>query len=216
MKINYDILMEEEIKKIKESEEKPKLLLHSCCAPCSCSIIEYLLNFFEITIFFYNPNITEQEEYLKRFVEQKEYLEKKGHKIEVLEGRYNPKEDFFEKIKGSEKSREGGERCYKCYELRLRETAKKAKEENYDYFTTVLSISPMKNSTWINEIGEELSKLYQVKFLNGDFKKKGRYLEAVNLSKEYELYRQDYCGCIFSKIEREEYKKSKELDREEV
>lgn len=215
MKINYDILMEEELKKIKEKGEKPSLLLHSCCAPCSCSIIEYLLNFFDITIFFYNPNITEQEEYLKRFVEQKEYLERKGHKIEVVEGRYNPRVDFFERIKGEEKSREGGQRCYKCYELRLEETAKKAKEENYDYFTTVLSISPMKNSAWINEIGEELSKIYQVKFLNGDFKKKGRYLEAVNLSKEYELYRQDYCGCIFSKLEREEYKKNRELEKKE-
>ncbi len=204
MKENYDLLMEKEIKKIVDEGRKPKLLLHSCCAPCSCAVIEYLLQYFEITIFFYNPNITFKEEYIKRLEEQKEYLQRRGYDIEVIEGNYNPKEEFFEKVKGLEKVKERGERCFKCYALRLEETAIKARELTFDYFSTVLSISPMKNAQWINEIGKSLEKKYEVKFLNGDFKKKNRYLQSVNISKEYNLYRQDYCGCIFSKIEREE------------
>ncbi|WP_291259221.1 epoxyqueuosine reductase QueH [Fusobacterium sp.] len=210
MKQNYDLLMEKEIEKIEKLLKKPKLLLHSCCAPCSCAVIEYLLKYFHITIFFYNPNITFEDEYTKRLEEQKKYLEERNYPIEVIEGRYSPREDFFEKVKGLEKAKEGGERCFSCYGLRLEETALKAKELEFDYFSTALSISPMKNSQWINELGESLSKKYQVKFLNGDFKKKNRYAQSVNISKEYNLYRQDYCGCVFSKIEREEYKKIKE------
>ena len=210
MKQNYDLLMEKEIEKIEKLERKPKLLLHSCCAPCSCAVIEYLLKYFHITIFFYNPNITFEDEYTKRLEEQKKYLEERNYPIEVIEGRYSPREDFFEKVKGLEKANEGGERCFSCYGLRLEETALKAKELEFDYFSTALSISPMKNSQWINELGESLGEKYQVKFLNGDFKKKNRYAQSVNISKEYNLYRQDYCGCVFSKMEREEYKKIKE------
>lgn len=210
MKQNYDLLMEKEIEKIEKLERKPKLLLHSCCAPCSCAVIEYLLKYFHITIFFYNPNITFEDEYTKRLEEQKKYLEERNYPIEVIEGRYSPREDFFEKVKGLEKAKEGGERCFSCYGLRLEETALKAKELEFDYFSTALSISPMKNSQWINELGESLGEKYQVKFLNGDFKKKNRYAQSVNISKEYNLYRQDYCGCVFSKMEREEYKKIKE------
>lgn len=215
MKINYDLLMENELKKIKKEEKKPSLLLHSCCAPCSCAVIEYLIEYFDITIYFYNPNITFEEEYIKRLEEQKEYLKAKNYDIKVIEGDYNPKNDFFTKIKGLEKEKEGGTRCFKCYNLRLEDTAKKAAQDNYDYFSTVLSISPMKNSQWINEIGNELSEKYNVKFLNGDFKKKSRYLQSINISKEYNLYRQDYCGCIFSKVEREEHiaNKQEKIDK---
>lgn len=206
MKQNYDLIMEQEIKKIIKEGRKPTLLLHSCCAPCSCAVIEYLLQYFEITIFFYNPNITFEDEYKIRLEEQKDYLKKRGYNIEVIEGNYNPKEDFFEKVKGLEKVKEGGERCFKCYNLRLEETALKAKELGFEYFSSVLSISPLKNAQWINEIGNSLAEKYQIKFLNGDFKKKSRYLQSVNISKEFNLYRQDYCGCVFSKMEREEKK----------
>lgn len=206
MKQNYDLIMEQEIKKITREGRKPTLLLHSCCAPCSCAVIEYLLQHFEITIFFYNPNITFEDEYKIRLEEQKDYLKKRGYNIEVIEGNYNPKEDFFEKVKGLEKAKEGGERCFKCYNLRLEETALKAKELGFEYFSSVLSISPLKNAQWINEIGNSLAEKYQIKFLNGDFKKKSRYLQSVNISKEFNLYRQDYCGCVFSKMEREEKK----------
>lgn len=213
MKINYDLAMENQLQEIKKSENKPRLLLHSCCAPCSSAILEFLQEYFEITVYFFNPNITFEEEYLKRLEEQKEYHKKRGYKINVAEGEYNPEIDFFQKVKGLENEREGGKRCHQCYNLRLEETAKKAQELGYDYFTTVLSISPMKNAQWINEIGEELGKKYGIKFLNGDFKKKSRYLRSIEISKEYELYRQDYCGCIFSKVEREKIeKKKKEKD----
>ena len=209
MKINYDLAMENQLQEIKKSENKPRLLLHSCCAPCSSAILEFLQEYFEITVYFFNPNITFEEEYMKRLEEQKEYHKKRGYKINVVEGEYNPEIDFFQKVKGLENEREGGKRCHQCYNLRLEETAKKAQELGYDSFTTVLSISPMKNAQWINEIGEELGKKYGIKFLNGDFKKKSRYLRSIEISKEYELYRQDYCGCIFSKVEREKIEKEK-------
>lgn len=209
MKINYDLALENQLQEIKKSENKPRLLLHSCCAPCSSAILEFLHEYFEITVYFFNPNITFEEEYLKRLEEQKEYHKKRGYKINVVEGEYNPEIDFFQKVKGLENEREGGKRCHQCYNLRLEETAKKTQELGYDYFTTVLSISPMKNAQWINEIGEELGKKYGIKFLNGDFKKKSRYLRSIEISKEYELYRQDYCGCIFSKVEREKIEKEK-------
>ena len=209
MKINYDLAMENQLQEIKKSENKPRLLLHSCCAPCSSAILEFLQEYFEITVYFFNPNINFEEEYLKRLEEQKEYHKKRVYKINLVEGEYNPEIDFFQKVKGLENEREGGKRCHQCYNLRLEETAKKAQELGYDYFTTVLSISPMKNAQWINEIGEELGKKYGIKFLNGDFKKKSRYLRSIEISKEYELYRQDYCGCIFSKVEREKIEKEK-------
>ena len=209
MKINYDILMEKELKEIEKLGTKPKLLLHSCCAPCSSAILEFLQEYFDITVYFYNPNITFEDEYIKRLNEQREYHKKRGYNIDVIEGRYNPKEDFFEKIKGLEKEREGGRRCYVCYTLRLEAAARKAVELGFDYFSSVLSISPMKNAGWINEIGERLAREYNLKFLNGDFKKRGRYLRSIEISREYELYRQDYCGCVFSKLERERLEKEK-------
>lgn len=211
MKINYEILMENQLKEIEKTGIKPKLLLHSCCAPCSSAILEFLQNYFDITVYFYNPNITFEEEYYKRLNEQREYHEKRGYSIKVIEGKYDPKEDFFKQVKGLEDRREGGERCFKCYTLRMEVTAQKAKELGFDYFSTVLSISPLKNAQWINEIGEELSKKYGIKFLNGDFKKKNRYLRSTEISREYELYRQDYCGCIFSKMEREAKEKEKRI-----
>ena len=209
MKINYEILMEQQLKEIEKTGIKPKLLLHSCCAPCSSAILEFLQNYFDITVYFYNPNITFEEEYYKRLNEQREYHEKRGYSIKVIEGKYDPREDFFKQVKGLEDRKEGGERCFKCYTLRMEATAQKAKELGFDYFSTVLSISPLKNAQWINEIGEELSEKYGIKFLNGDFKKKNRYLRSTEISREYELYRQDYCGCVFSKMEREAKEKEK-------
>lgn len=209
MKINYEILMENQLKEIEKTGTKPKLLLHSCCAPCSSAILEFLQNYFDITVYFYNPNITFEEEYYKRLNEQREYHEKREYSIKVIEGKYDPREDFFKQVKGLEDRKEGGERCFKCYTLRMEATAQKAKELGFDYFSTVLSISPLKNAQWINEIGEELSKKYDIKFLNGDFKKKNRYLRSTEISREYELYRQDYCGCVFSKMERETKEKEK-------
>lgn len=209
MKINYEILMENQLKEIEKTGIKPKLLLHSCCAPCSSAILEFLQNYFDITVYFYNPNITFEEEYYKRLNEQREYHEKRGYSIKVIEGKYDPREDFFKQVKSLEDRKEGGERCFKCYTLRMEATAQKAKELGFDYFSTVLSISPLKNAQWINEIGEELSEKYGIKFLNGDFKKKNRYLRSTEISREYELYRQDYCGCVFSKMEREAKEKEK-------
>ena len=209
MKTNYEILMENQLKEIEKTGIKPKLLLHSCCAPCSSAILEFLQNYFDITVYFYNPNITFEEEYYKRLNEQREYHEKRGYSIKVIEGKYDPREDFFKQVKGLEDRKEGGERCFKCYTLRMEATAQKAKELGFDYFSTVLSISPLKNAQWINEIGEKLSEKYGIKFLNGDFKKKNRYLRSTEISREYELYRQDYCGCVFSKMEREAKEKEK-------
>lgn len=205
MKINYELEMQKELDKIGKDSGK-KLLLHSCCAPCSCAILEYLKEFFDISIYFYNPNITDRDEYISRLDEQHSFNKDTGFNMEIIEGIFDPIQDFFPKIKGLEREKEGGARCYKCYSLRMEETARKAKEMGFDYFSTVLSISPLKNSQWINEIGIELEKKYGVKFLRGDFKKKNRYLRGVTISKEYNLYRQDYCGCVFSKVEREKLK----------
>lgn len=185
-----------------------KLLLHSCCAPCSSYVLVYLSSYFEITVFYYNPNITEEAEYRKRVVEQKRLIgllnEKKETRfpIHVLEGSYEP-EKFFEMSRGYEKVKEGGERCFRCYYLRLFETAKVAKMGEFDYFTTTLTISPLKKAEKLNEIGLALSKEYGVTYLCSDFKKKNGYLTSIELSKQYDLYRQDYCGCVYSKAQRE-------------
>lgn len=191
------------------------LLLHSCCAPCSSYVLEYLRGFFRITVFYYNPNITEDAEYRKRVEEQKRLIGEMNRRlsgqefpIEVIEGDYEP-DRFFECVKGLEHCREGGERCTVCFELRLRETALLAKQQAADYFTTTLTISPLKNAARINEIGEELAKEYGIPFLPSDFKKKDGYKRSIQLSAEYGLYRQDYCGCVFSRVQREEEKKEK-------
>ena len=195
--MNYDVIMEDMMKKIPNGS---KLLLHACCAPCSSSVLERLGNYFDISIFFYNPNITLEEEYVKRLNEIKMFVQKfkVEYPIDVIEGRYNP-DEFFEMAKGLEKELERGPRCYKCYKMRLEETAKIASELNFDYFTTTLSLSPYKNSNWINEIGSLLDEEYQSNFLYSDFKKRNGYKRSIELSNEYNLYRQDYCGCIYSK-----------------
>lgn len=202
--MNYDKLMEEQMSTTKEGST---LLLHACCAPCSSACLERLSNFFKITIIYYNPNITEEKEYLKRLEELKNFIQKIKVKypINIIDTRYDPKE-FFEISKGLEKEKERGKRCYKCYELRLEETAKVAKENNFDFFATTLTLSPYKKTDWLNEIGENLSNKYQTSYLYSDFKKKNGYKRSIELSKEYNLYRQDYCGCIYSKLEREEEK----------
>ena len=195
--MNYDFEMEKQIKEIDEGE---KLLLHACCAPCSSAVLERIGNFFEISILYYNPNITEKEEYEKRIVEIKKLISMihPKYKVSLIEGNYNP-EKFFEMAKGLEKEPERGKRCYKCYEMRLEETAKIAEKLGFNHFATTLTLSPHKNSNWINEIGAELTKKYNTNYLYSDFKKKNGYKRSIELSKEYNLYRQDYCGCIYSK-----------------
>lgn len=202
--MNYDLEMENQIKNI---SIKKKLLLHACCAPCSTAVLERISEYFDITIFFYNPNITEKEEYEKRLNEIENFVKNINNKnIKVLRGKYNPK-DFFDMAVGLENEKERGKRCYKCYELRLRETAKVAEELKFDFFTTTLSISPYKNSKWLNEIGERLNSEYTPTYLYADFKKKNGYKRSIELSQKYGLYRQDYCGCIYSKKERDLTKK---------
>lgn len=195
---------------IKENEAKkiyPKLLLHACCAPCSSYCMEYLNKYFDITVFFYNPNIDIEDEYKKRVDEEKRLIKslKLERNINFLEGRYEPKL-FHALVKGHEKDKEGHERCHICYEMRLKEAAIAAKEGCFDYFTTALSISPMKNSMVLCEIGERLAEEYGVKYLPSDFKKKNGYKRSVELSTEFDLYRQDYCGCSYSMRNRAESK----------
>ena len=206
---NYQKELDRLLEQLKGQEEK-HLFLHSCCAPCSSYVLEYLSPYFRITVFYYNPNITASAEYFKRVEEQKRLIEllnqKEGHfPIHVVEGDYRPK-DFLDVAEGLEDCPEGGERCFACYRLRLEETAKRAKEYGADYFATTLTISPLKNAEKLNALGEELAKDYQVPWLPSDFKKKEGYKRSIELSAEYDLYRQDYCGCSFSKAERERQK----------
>lgn len=209
-KINYQKILDELIGKLQKENKIPKLLLHSCCAPCSSYVLEYLSKYFRITVLYYNPNISIEEEYLHRIEEQKRLISemKTINEVDFVQGEYNPN-DFFAIAKGLEDAKEGGERCFKCYELRLKETVKIALDNGYDYFTTTLSISPHKNAQKINEIGEKLSEEYGVKYLYSDFKKREGYKRSIELSKEYNLYRQNYCGCIYSKLESESYNNSK-------
>ena len=194
--MNYDLKMEEMIKNISQGE---KLLLHACCAPCSSAVLERLGDFFQITILYYNPNITDKGEYEKRLEEIKNFVLKfkTKYSIEVIAGRYDSKE-FFDMARGLEDEPERGKRCYKCYSMRLEETAKVALELGFKYFTTTLSLSPYKNAVWLNEIGENLEKKYNINYLYSDFKKKNGYKRSIELSKEFGLYRQDYCGCVYS------------------
>ncbi|MCM1044684.1 MAG: epoxyqueuosine reductase QueH [Candidatus Gastranaerophilales bacterium] len=184
------------------SAPPPRLFLHSCCAPCSSYVLEYLSPYFGITVFYFNPNISAVKEYEKRVAEQRRLIdayndEQKGHPIGFLEGDYAP-ERFFAAAKGYEESPEGGERCMRCFDMRLRETARRAAADGYDFFCTTLTISPLKNAAKINEIGLALSKEYGVRWLPSDFKKKDGYKRSIELSAEYGLYRQNYCGCAFS------------------
>ena len=196
--------MEQIIRQNEREKRVPKLLLHSCCAPCSSYVIEYLSSYFSITVFYYNPNIYPDEEYEKRVKEQKRFIETFPAKypVDFVSGTFD-KERFYETVRGYEQEKEGGERCFRCYRLRLEETAKLASRMQADYFTTTLSISPMKNAAKLNEIGEELAQQYHVPYLPSDFKKKNGYKRSVELSALYGMYRQDYCGCVFSRQERE-------------
>ena len=193
--------LQKELEKIIEQNKKegirPSLLLHACCAPCSSYCIEYLHEHFDITLFFYNPNIFPAEEYTYRVSELKRLVSEMGLNIPVLEAE-NDTESFYALARGRENVREGGARCFDCYRLRLEKTAQLAKEKGFDYFTTTLSISPLKNSKKLREIGLELEGEYGVKNLPSDFKKKEGYKRSIELSKKYNLYRQDYCGCEFS------------------
>lgn len=266
---NYQKELDQIIEKIGAAGTgAPTLFLHSCCAPCSSYVLEYLRKYFRITVFYYNPNITENAEYRKRVTEQKRMIETYnriltervnfgsgesgltdagkvqdldgsrneqsgkvygeilnagnttgvrqsaqiadndrpgGYEIRIVEGDYEPQR-FFETARGMEACPEGAERCFACYELRLLETAKQAQAGGYDYFTTTLSISPLKNAAKLNEIGERLAAGYGVAWLPSDFKKREGYKRSIELSKEYDLYRQDYCGCVYSKAERERQK----------
>lgn len=210
MKENYQKILDETIAGLEEKGEVPKLLLHSCCAPCSSYVLEYLSNYFYITVLYYNPNIYPEEEYYHRAAEQKRFIKDFPTKYPVtfVEGNFEP-ERFYETVKGYETIHEGGERCFRCYELRLREAAEYAKKLNCDYFTTTLSISPMKNAAKLNEIGRQLSKEYGIPYLYSDFKKRDGYKRSTVISAEYGMYRQDYCGCVFSKREREEQKRER-------
>lgn len=200
--MNYYKEFEKILDNIKNSNKIPKLLLHACCGPCSSYCLELLSNYFDITILYYNPNIYPETEYLRRKNELKEFIKKIPHKnkIELMEERYIPNE-YYESVKGLENLGERSERCYNCYQLRMEECAIIASNNNYDYFTTTLSISPYKDANWINEIGEHLQNKYSTKYLYADFKKKNGYKRSIELSKIYNMYRQDYCGCIYSKLE---------------
>ena len=178
-------------------KNKPKLLLHSCCAPCSTSVLELLTKYFKVDIFYYNPNIYPENEYLKRKKEQEKLIMLLNEDINFIEACYNP-QVFNNEIKGLEQEKEGGSRCKKCISLRMKETCKYAKENNYDFFTTTLSVSPHKNSKMINEIGYSLETEYSMPYLYSDFKKKEGYKKSILLSKKYNLYRQNYCGCKYS------------------
>lgn len=199
MNRNYQKELENIIAKLRDCDRIPSLMLHSCCAPCSSYVLEYLSRHFAITVFYYNPNIYPDIEYRKRAAEQQEFIRSLPvrHKVEFIEGDFHP-QDFYDHVKGYEAVPEGGERCIRCYRLRIEETARMAAENKSDYFCTTLSISPLKNAGKINEIGQALEAKYQVPWLPSDFKKKEGYKRSTELSREYELYRQDYCGCIFS------------------
>ncbi|MDD6070212.1 MAG: epoxyqueuosine reductase QueH [Clostridiales bacterium] len=211
---NFQKIMDETLMVIENENEQgkdvPKLLLHSCCAPCSSYVLEYLTKYFEITILFYNPNISEETEYTKRVNELKRLINEipVKHSVTFMEGEYSPQE-YFRAIKGLEHLGERSERCYACYKLRMDYTARIAKKNGFDYFTTTLSISPHKNADWINEIGQQLSDEYEISYLYADFKKKNGYKRSIELSKEYHLYRQDFCGCVYSKAEEEKRKRER-------
>lgn len=200
--INYGKILDKTIETIQQQGITPTLLLHSCCAPCSSYVLEYLSRYFSITVLYYNPNIFPAEEYTYRIQEQEKLIQALPvqNKIHFIATEYQP-EDFYSKVRGHEDDREGGERCFICYELRLQEAAKYAIKGGFDYFTTTLSISPMKNAAKLNEIGRQIAEEYGIKYLFSDFKKKNGYQRSVELSKEYGLYRQNYCGCVYSKTQ---------------
>ena len=212
MKINYQLAMERELAEIARREGRPRLLLHSCCAPCSSAVLERLTDWFDLTVFYYNPNIAPEEEFLRRAEEQRRLIAElpHAHEIQFRCGEYES-EAFEALARGLEDMPEGGERCMRCFRLRLGKTAALAAREGFDYFTTTLSISPLKDAQRLNAIGGELAEQFGVAYLFSDFKKKNGYKRSCELSVQYELYRQDYCGCRFSQMEREKKKITEEL-----
>ena len=204
MKQNYQLILDKTIETECASGRRPTLLLHACCAPCSSYVLEYLTEFFDITLFFYNPNISPKEENYFRFAEIVRLVGEMGlsQSVKIIEGKYEPRR-FYELSSGLEALPEGGARCALCYDLRLRETARLAKEGGYDYFCTTLSISPYKNAEWLNDIGTRRGEEFGVSYLISDFKKKNGYKRSCELSCEYGLYRQDFCGCEFSRRNRD-------------
>lgn len=198
------------LKTLEGLEGTPTLLLHACCAPCSSAVLDKLSDYFKITVFFYNPNITDREEYEKRSFELQKLIQKIPCKnpIQFLEGGFDP-QTFYDGIKGFEKEKEGGARCERCFRIRLEKAAEMTMQGKFDFFTTTLTISPLKNAPLLNDIGMEMGEKYQVTFLPSDFKKEGGYQRSIELSKEFNLYRQDYCGCEFSRKERDERVKRK-------
>lgn len=215
MNPNYSKMLDKELEMISQNSEKPTLLLHSCCAPCSSYVLEYLREYFRITVFYYNPNITDRKEYEYRLNEEKRLIgaynrqvrehdfegmnsTEQAMLIDIMEAPYDPG-NYLSAVKGYEDCPEGGDRCRICFEMRLRESAKAAADNGFDFFTTTLTISPLKNAARLNEIGERLSGEYGVRFLPSDFKKKNGYKRSIELSKEFSLYRQNYCGCAFSR-----------------
>lgn len=218
MNSNYQKRLEQIILKMSDSDIKPSLLLHSCCAPCSSYCLEYLAEYFDITVFYYNPNITSKEEYDMRVGEQKRLIAALSNElccdIKFLEGSYDSAE-FLERVKGYEDCKEGGERCKICFDMRLDQAALIAKTNKFDYFTTTLTISPLKNADILNSIGEDKGKKYGVEFLPSDFKKKNGYKRSIELSAKYSLYRQNYCGCAFSKREADERNNLKNRENSE-
>lgn len=212
MKINYQLAMERELAEIARREGRPRLLLHSCCAPCSSAVLERLTDWFDLTVFYYNPNIAPEEEFLRRAEEQRRLIAElpHAHEIQFRCGEYES-EAFEALARGLEDMPEGGERCTRCFRLRLGKTAALAAREGFDYFTTTLSISPLKDAQRLNAIGGELAEQLGVAYLFSDFKKKNGYKRSCELSVQYGLYRQDYCGCRFSQMEREKKKITEEL-----
>lgn len=200
MKLNYQKEMDKLIEQISRDDIVPTLLLHACCAPCSSYTLEYLSQYFNIKVLYFNPNISPAREYEYRLNEEKRLISEMNlqNNVELISGEYDPN-CFFEAVKGLENEREGGKRCEVCFKLRLEEAAKYCKALNADYFATTLTISPLKNAEKINTIGEEIGNRYGVKYLSSDFKKKNGYKRSIELSREYNLYRQNYCGCVFSK-----------------
>ena len=202
---NYQKELDKKIQQFEKEGRVPTLPLHSCCAPCSSYVLEYLSQYFEITVLFYNPNIYPPEEYSHRVEEERRLISEMPfkHPVHLIEGVYDP-DEFYAIAKGLEKEPERGARCVKCYELRLREAGKAALEGGFDYFTTTLTISPLKLAQKLNEIGEQVGEELGVAYLTSDFKKREGYKRSIQLSQEYGLYRQDYCGCVYSKLEREQ------------
>lgn len=200
MKVNYQLELERVLRRLAMEEMRPRLMLHSCCAPCSSYVLEYLNPVFDIDLLYYNPNIAPPEEFEKRVAEQARLVSALPHQgqIEVIRGEYRP-EVFYEAVRGHEDDPEGGERCAICFRLRLEATARMAAQRGSDYFTTTLSISPLKDAQRLNAIGFELAEVYGVPWLPSDFKKKNGYRRSCELSAQYGLYRQDYCGCVFSR-----------------